>query len=124
MQIHGSLIEYHIHSVLVSHKKVSKLISIRQHKTKKGDRQYENLCLSVRGTLHKETILGQRTSPEDQLEAYHIKKSLTQIKTKKQVLKIVDPQIRSLVLEAIDASGGFNGESVPPRVFFSKGTLL
>lgn len=114
-------IEYHIHSVLVSHKKVSKLISIRQHKTKKGDRQYENLCLSVRGSLHKETILGQRTSPEDQLEAYHIKKSLTQIKTKKQVLKIVDPQIRSLVLEAIDASGGFNGESVPPRVFFSKG---
>lgn len=113
-------VEYHIHSVLVSHKKVNKLISSRRHKTKKGDQQFENLCLSVRGSLHKETILGKRTSPEDQQEAYHIRKNLDQIKTKKQVFKIVDPEIRGVVLEAIEEAGGFNGDSVPYKAFFSK----
>ena len=113
-------VEYHIHSVLVSHKKVSKLISSRRHKTKNGDKHFENLCLSVRGSLHKETILGKRRSSEDQREAYHIRKNLAQLKTKKQVLKIVDPTIRNRVLEAIEDAGGFCGEAIPTKVFFSK----
>ena len=113
-------LEYHIHSILVSHKKANKLVTSRKHKTKKGEHHYENFCLSVRGSLHKETIFGKRTSPEDQLEAYHIRKNLSQIKTQKQLSKIVDPEVRKVILEAVENAGGFIGDTVPSRAFFSK----
>ena len=113
-------LECHINSVLVSHKKVNKLISSRKHRTRNGDRHYENFCLSVRGSLHKETLLGKRKSPEDQQEAYHIRKNLSQIKTKKQVSKIVDVEVRKVVIDAIEAAGGFSGDSIPNKAFFSK----
>ena len=111
-------LEEQINSILVSHKKVNKLMTSRKLKTKIGDTIHENFCLAVRGSLHKETIMGKRTSPEDQQEAYHIRKNLNQIKTKKQLLKIVDPEIRIAVLEAIEEANGFNGESVPRGAFF------
>ncbi|MEK9565603.1 MAG: HNH endonuclease domain-containing protein [Flavobacteriaceae bacterium] len=116
-------LEYHIHSILVSHKKANKLMTSRKHKTKKGEMQYESYCLSVRGSIHKETIFGKRTSPEDLQEAYHIRKNLTQIKTQKQVSKIVDPEVRKAVLESIEYAGGFIGETVPNNAFFSKDQL-
>lgn len=113
-------LEYHIHSILVTHKKTNKLISSRKHRVKIKDQYYENYCLSIRGSLHKETVFGKRTSPEDQQESYHIRKHLNEIKTQKQVLKIVDPQVRKVVLEAINTAGGFKGELVPNHAFFSK----
>lgn len=113
-------LEYHIHSILVSHKKTNKLISSRKHKVKINDQYYENYCLAVRGSLHKETIFGKRTSPEDQQESYHIRKNLSEIKTQKQVVKIVDPQVRKVVLEAIESAGGFKGEFIPNDAFYSK----
>ena len=113
-------LEDQLQSILVSHKKVNKLKTSRKLLTKAGDTVYENYCLAVRGSLHKETIMGKRISPEDQQEAFHIRKNLSQLKTKKQVLKIVDPVIRNTVIEAVENSGGFQGENIPSKAFFSQ----
>tara|TARA_X000000950_G_scaffold249058_1_gene308618 strand:- start:2556 stop:5912 length:3357 start_codon:yes stop_codon:yes gene_type:complete len=112
-------LEYHIYSIRVSHKQERKLISTRKHTFKQGEKVYENFCLSVRGSLHKESVYGKRKSPEDQQEAFHLRKHLNLISTLKQVIKIVDPQVRAVVFEAIEQAGGFQGEKVPRNAFFS-----
>ena len=112
-------LEYHIYSIRVSHKQEQKLVSTRKHIFKSGDKVFENFCLSVRGSLHKESVYGKRKSPEDQQEAYHLRKPLQLISTLKQVTKIVDPQVRAVVIEAIENAGGFQGEKVPRNAFFS-----
>lgn len=112
-------LEYHIYSIRVSHKQERKLILTRKHTFKQGEKVYENFCLSVRGSLHKESVYGKRKSPEDQQEAFHLRKHLNLISTLKQVIKIVDPQVRAVVFEAIEQAGGFQGEKVPRNAFFS-----
>ena len=112
-------LEYHIHSILVSHDQDQKLISTRKHKFKKGDKIFENFCLSVRGSLHKESVYGKRISPEDGQESYHLRKPLALITTEKQVHKIVDPSVRKIVFEAVENAGGFQGDKVPRGAFFS-----
>ncbi|MBL6870364.1 MAG: hypothetical protein ISQ98_01430 [Flavobacteriaceae bacterium] len=112
-------LEYHIYSIRVSHKQERKLISTRKHTFKQGEKVYENFCLSVRGSLHKESVYGKRKSPEDQQEAFHLRKPLHLISTLKQVIKIVDPHVRAAVLEAIDLAGGFQGDKVPRNAFIS-----
>lgn len=112
-------LEYHINSILVSHNQDQKLVSTRKHKSKQGDKVFENFCLSVRGSLHKESVYGKRTSPEDGQESFHLRKPLSLITSEKQVLKIVDPSVRKIVYEAIENAGGFHGDKIPRGTFFS-----
>ena len=49
-------LEYHLHSILVSHKKENKLITTRINNSKSGDKKHSNFCVSVRGSLHKESV--------------------------------------------------------------------
>ncbi len=111
-------LEYHLNSILVSRKKENKLISVRWNKTKKGDSIYQNRCVSVRGSLHKESVYGKRKSPEQSETSFHISKALDQLQTEKQVLKIVDLNVRAIVLEAIENAGGFNKGRLPKNAFF------
>ena len=111
-------IEYYIHSILVSHKKVKNIVSSRMQKSKKGDQHFNNFCVSVRGSLHKESVFGKRITPQDQLEAFHLRKPLNAITTLKQVDKIVDSNVRLAVMEAVARSGGFQGERIPGIAFF------
>lgn len=111
-------LEYHLHSILVSHKKENKLITTRINNSKSGDKKHSNFCVSVRGSLHKESVFGKRKAPESIEEAYHIRKPLEQIQTEKQILKIVDPVVRASVLEAVEIAGGFKEDTVPRNAFF------
>lgn len=111
-------LEYHLHSILVSHKKENKLITTRIHNSRNGDKSFSNFCVSVRGSLHKESVYGKRKTLHSLEEAYHIRKPLDSIQTEKQVLKIVDPVVRASVLEAIENAGGFSGDTVPRNAFF------
>lgn len=108
-------VEYHILSILVSHKKENKLVSKRVHKSRKGDQIRENLCISVKGSLHKESVFGLRTPP-DQISSYHIRKPIDSLRTMRQVEKIVDPVVRQLILDVIEREGGPQGETIPPGI--------
>lgn len=112
-------LEYHLNSILVSHKKENKLFSSHNRKSKKGDQIHENYCLSIRGSLHKESVYGKRISPEDQREAYHIRKPINQIETYKQLQKIVDPVVREILIEALQSRSDFDGDRIPQGVFCS-----
>ncbi|MDA9768859.1 hypothetical protein N9C61_02410, partial [Flavobacteriaceae bacterium] len=57
-------LEYHLHSILVSHKKENKLITTRINNSKSGDKKHSNFCVSVRGSLHKESVFGKRKAPK------------------------------------------------------------
>ena len=112
-------LEYQLHSILVSHKKENRLMTSRRHKIKAGEKHFSNYCVSVRGSLHKESVYGKRKPQNEQEEGYHIRKPLEYIQTEKQILKIVDPVVRNSVLEAVMNAGGFQSDAVPKNAFFS-----
>ena len=60
---------------------------------------------SARGKLHDETYYGKYETQEGHI-TYHHRKKIEEIKTEKQVKKIVDKQIREKVQELIQKSGG------------------
>lgn len=107
-----------IRSILVSHKKTNRVVTKRMVKTKKNGKQYINAGIAARGQLHKETIFGKRTVHGE--TAYHVKKHLNGITTKKQVDKIVDPAIRKIIHQHVASLGGYiKDKDVPKGAFFS-----
>ena len=90
-----------VEHLLVSHRQVKRLLTRRTTITKKNGREYTNTGLAARGALHKETAYGKRTIPQGST-AYHVRKPIESITTKKQINKIVDARIRKLILERIE----------------------
>lgn len=110
--------EGHVNSILVSHKKTSNVLSSRAYKVKKIGRLFRNKGVAARGALHKETVFGKRKSQAG-MEAFHVRKPLESITTKKQVEKIADPSIRSLIHARVALLGGYiNEKNVPAEAFF------
>lgn len=112
-------VEYHIHSILVSHKQSQKVTTERMLVTKKGENTYHNLCVTVNGSIHKETIFGLRTPP-DRITSYHIRKPITAIKTKKHIEKVVDPVIRKMLMDAVIKGVGPDEDDIPPGILTQK----
>jgi CRISPR-associated endonuclease Csn1 len=107
-----------IDSILVSHKKDRRVLTITNVKTKKSGVQHTNKGIAARGALHKETVYGKRQAPNAD-EAYHVRKPIDSLTTKKHIDKVVDPAIRQLILQRIDQLGGFvNGKIIPDGAFF------
>lgn len=68
--------------------------------------------------MHKETVFGKRSTPSG-AEAFHVRKPIESITTKKQIDKIVDPVIRKIITGRIEFLGGYvKGDTVPPEAFF------
>lgn len=112
-----------IKKILVAHKKNNKIITTRISKTKKRDKTYENLGVAARGELHKETVYGKRKAPHENIEGFHIRKSLAQLENKKHIDKIVDPKIREIILDHLKKEGvDINSKNfkIPPGAFFEK----
>lgn len=105
-----------INRVLVSHKRTSNDITIRSHSTEKNGVIYKNTGVAARGQLHKETVFGKRYSNGE--EGFHVRKSIESLETLKQIEKVVDQNIRFLILKRIKDLGGFVKEKVPPNTFF------
>lgn len=108
---------YHLQSILVSHKKESKLLSNRKRGVKVDSKMRFNQQLSVRGSLHKESIYGLRKRPNSALSCYHIRKPVESIQTLKQLDKVVDPVVRNILLETVMKNEQFNGASIPKNSF-------
>ena len=110
--------EKSVEEILVSHKKTNNVLTIRTHKVKKNKETYKNIGVSARGQLHKETVYGKRTAPNSK-EAYHVRKPIESLTTKKHIDKIVDIKIREIILKRIEELGGFTKGKIPDETFFS-----
>lgn len=93
-------VENTIQHVLVSHKSKNRIISRTSKTITQGDKKMKVSGTSIRGTLHGESVYGKRKDVYGN-EAFHIRKSLLQVTKRAQVEKIVDPQVKKLVEQAI-----------------------
>ena len=94
--------EQKIENILVSHKKLSKVLTSRMHTCEKNGKKHTNQGIAARDQLHKEFVYGKRKAPFSE-EAYHIRKPLTSFGKTKQLEKIVDIAIKELVLKRVSA---------------------
>lgn len=105
-----------VDSILVSHKRNKKVVTVRNISVEKEGKTYKNKSVAARGQLHKDTVYGQRTVHGE--TAYHVRKSIDSLTTEKQLDKIVDPAIRLLILKRIEHLGGFVNGKIPANTFF------
>ena len=108
--------EVAVDKILVSHKKLNNIITVRTHKTEKNGQVYKNIGVAARGQLHKETVFGKRNFNGE--EAYHVRKPIESLTTLKQIDKVVDESTRLLILKRVEELGGFVKDKVPANTFF------
>jgi CRISPR-associated endonuclease Csn1 len=107
-----------INQILVSHKKIDNVLTIRTTKVKKNGEEFKNVGIAARGQLHKEFVYGKRQAPNSE-KAFHIRKPIESLTTNKHVEKVVDPVIRQLILKRIEELGGFEkGTTIPKDTFY------
>lgn len=94
----------HLDRILVSHKKSSRVLTIKESKTKRDGVIHKNKGLAARGALHKETIFGKRHSVDGSF-AYHVRKPISSVQTLKQLHKVVDPMVRESMLGVLRDKG-------------------
>lgn len=104
-------VEYYFNSIIVSYAPHKKVISKRNVYSTKHKKKH--LGMAVRGVLHKETIYAKRKAPYEITHSYHIRKTIESFRTQGQIGKIVDPSIKKIVEEAIEAEGGYVNDEVP-----------
>jgi CRISPR-associated endonuclease Csn1 len=109
--------ELAVDKILVSHKKLNNIITVRTHKTEKNGQVHRNVGVAARGQLHKEFVFGKRTAPNGE-EAFHIRKPLESLTTEKHIEKIVDETIKLLILKKVQELGGFIKDKIPANTFF------
>jgi CRISPR-associated endonuclease Csn1 len=109
--------EVAVDKILVSHKKLNNIITVRTHKTEKNGQVHRNIGVAARGQLHKEFVFGKRTAPNSE-EAFHIRKPLESLTTEKHIEKIVDETIKLLILKKVQELGGFIKDKIPANTFF------
>lgn len=105
-----------VDKILVSHKKQNNILTVRNHKTEKNGQIYKNVGVAARGQLHKETVYGMRNFNGE--EAFHVRKPIENLTTKKHIDKVVDEAIRLLILKRVDELGGFVKDNIPANTFF------
>lgn len=110
--------EVAVDTILVSHKKLNNIITVRTHKTEKNGKVHRNVGVAARGQLHKETVYGKRTAPNSD-EAFHVRKSIDSLTTEKHIEKVVDDVIRLLILKRVNELGGFIKGNIPANAFFT-----
>lgn len=108
-------------SMLISHKQSNKVLTkISKTVTKNGEK-FRSVGFAARGQLHKETIYGKPKKGE----GFHIRKSITTLKDKKQIDKVVDVTIHKLILDHLKDNFGIDiskdNFTVPKDAFIKDG---
>lgn len=106
-----------IDKILVSHKRLNNIVTMRTHKIDKNGTIHKNLGVAARGQLHKETVFGKRSAPFGE-EAFHVRKPIDSLLTEKQLEKVVDKSVRDLIMKRVQELGGFVKGSIPANTFF------
>lgn len=94
----------HLDQILVSHKKTSRILTVKESKTKRDGVVHRNKGLAARGALHKETIFGKRQRPDGSY-AYHVRKPIGTVLSMKQLHKVVDPMVRKAMIGVLRDKG-------------------
>ncbi|HED06445.1 MAG TPA: type II CRISPR RNA-guided endonuclease Cas9, partial [Ignavibacteria bacterium] len=117
-----------IKSILVSHKinnKVLTPVNKRLYDAKGKVRKINGKVIygkgdAVRGALHKETVYGKHVDANGE-EFYHVRKPLESITTKTLIDKIVDENVRKIMLQKLKNDGvdvNKNKFNIPNNSFF------
>jgi CRISPR-associated endonuclease Csn1 len=109
--------EVAVETILVSHKRLNNVLTIRNHKTDKNGNTYKNVGVAARGQLHKETVFGKRQAPQSD-QAFHVRKPIESLTTEKQLEKVVDETIKQLIFKRVHELGGFEKGKIPANTFF------
>lgn len=105
-----------VDKILISHKRLNNIVTVRTHNVEKSGVTYKNIGIAARGQLHKETVFGKRNFNGE--EAFHIRKSIDNLTTEKQLEKVVDETIKRLIYKRIQELGGFIKGTIPLNTFF------
>lgn len=106
-----------VNNILVSHKRLNNVLTVRTHKTEKNGKVYKNVGVAARGQLHKETVFGKRTAPFSD-EAFHVRKPIESLTTQKHIEKVVDETIRQIIFKKVQELDGFVKGKIPVNTFF------
>jgi len=105
-----------IEKILISHKRLSNVVTVRTHKVEKNGVVHKNIGVAARGQLHKETVFGKRNFNGE--EAFHVRKTIDSLTTEKQLEKVVDQTIKKLIHKRVQELGGFVKGTIPLNTFF------
>jgi CRISPR-associated endonuclease Csn1 len=105
-----------VDKILISHKRLNNIVTVRTHKVEKNGVIYRNTGVAARGQLHKETVFGKRNFNGE--EAFHVRKAIDSLTTEKQLEKVVDETIKKLIHKRIQELGGFVKGVIPANTFF------
>lgn len=98
-----------VNEILVSHKKVDRVLTTRKHKVKKNGKEHVNRGVAARGPLHDQTIYGLRYDDGSKSsESYRVRKKLSEL-TPAMVRTIADEKIREMVFERL--KGHFDNDA-------------
>lgn len=122
-----------VNSIIVSYRNQKRLVGRKPNKTKaKNLKKYPNgyirgSSISIRGTLHEETIYGSINVNGDQ--SYVTRWPLEKFTDEKQIDKVVDPVVRKVLKTRIKKSGGVkkafeNLEENPVLMYSEKGMCV
>lgn len=106
-----------VNKILVSHKRLNSILTIRSHKVEKNGIVYKNKGVAARGQLHKETVFGKRKAPLGE-HAFHVRKPIENLITQKQLDKVVDITTKKIISKRIEDLGGFIKGKIPANTFF------
>lgn len=105
-----------VDKILISHKRLNNIITVRTHKVEKNGIIHKNIGVAARGQLHKETVFGKRNFNGE--VAFHVRKAIDSLTTEKQLEKVVDETIKKLIHKRIQEVGGFIKGAIPANTFF------
>lgn len=90
--------EVAVERILVSHKKLNNIITVRTHKTEKNGQVHKNVGVAARGQLHLETVYGQNKNCEKDEYVYRVDiKSLSF----SQLTSILDANLKEVIIKEI-----------------------
>ncbi|MGB0357001.1 MAG: type II CRISPR RNA-guided endonuclease Cas9, partial [Cytophagales bacterium] len=127
-KLQDTLVGYHSPNRVITY--ASRMVKKNVAPVNASKKKYEKIRhggLAARGKLHEETYYGKRLEPgkdknDDSNYRYHVRKRITDIKTRKDVEHIADLAIRKLIHNRIVGMGGYEGggNKIPKNAFYEK----
>ena len=93
-------------SVLISYRNKKRLTTTKLNKYIHSKVKTTQKSISIRGTLHEETVYGKIRNPHNNEYTFVVRKPLSTFENITQIEKIIDPKVRDVILEHIKNNGG------------------
>jgi CRISPR-associated endonuclease Csn1 len=105
---------------LISYRNKKRLVTYRKNKyihSAAAKQEDQKRVPAIRGWMHEETYYGRINNPHTNEQTYVIRKDLSAIADLKQIHKVIDPVIRQILLDQVEAFGGKVKEALKARVY-------